>query len=705
MSIRAKIVIVAFSGMALYMLFALLFGWLVVGPAFSRLEGQLARRDLLRCMQALDREVQHLNQFCSDWAAWDDTYAYVKTPTPEYEASNLVEATLADNELSLLYVLRPSGEVVWGKEYDYEANVEMEFPEFPDDHWGRTHPLLSIDSPAGSIAGPILTSRGPMLVSSRPIVTSNNAGPIRGVFVMGRLLTDNMMKQLREQTQIEMFFRPLPGSDAAGISASAAGRQMRTHVMDGRTLQIHTVVLNAFGDPVFLLRALLPREIARTGARIASLAAWAVIGGGLVCLWAMLYLMRRLVTTPLAEITRHVTRIGETGELQLADTRGRKDELGTLSRQFNKMLVRLEHDAAARERAQAALRESEERFQRLLQSIEDIVWSSSPDGEEVFFANPATEKVLGRPPEDFLKIPGLLCSMMHPEDRLDAQAILLPVQENGHAETEYRVVRPDGAIRWVHDRRVLVRDEEGAPVRVAGIISDITELKQMHERMSETQRLAELGEMGASIAHELRNPLAGIAGALQVIRDGFPEQDPRRDAIGQSLAQVARMEQTVQHVLRYAKPWTPHRQYADLRAFARDVFGDLLARQGTAGVACEVRDGAPVRVPFDPNLLEEACANAVQNAVSMMPDGGTISVEIARRGPWAEMGIYDTGPGFAPEALERALDPFFTTKARGTGLGLVICRRILEAHGGRVRLENRPAGGAAVTFILPGKEG
>ena len=312
--------------------------------------------------------------------------------------------------------------------------------------------------------------------------------------------------------------------------------------------------------------------------------------------------------------------------------------------------------------------------------------------------------MLGHPPEALLRDPGLLRAVMHPDDRDTVETGLQALHADGHAETEYRVLRSDGGVRWVHDRRALVRDSEGNPVRIAGIISDITELKRMHDRISETQRLAELGEVGASIAHELRNPLAGIGGALQVIRNGFAGGDPRREALDEALAQVARMEQTVRHVLRYARPWTPRRQYADLRSFSRICFERLFAQQAADGVEYAVEAGPPVQVAFDPDLLEEACGNVVQNAISMMPGGGRISVQLMVEEDFVELRVHDEGPGFGPEALDRALDPFFTTRARGTGLGLVICRRILEAHGGGIRLENRPEGGATVVLMLSRKE-
>ena len=374
MSTSAKIVTIAVFGTVLYLLFAFLIHWLVISPSFARLERQQARRDILRCREAIQREVEHLDQFCFDWACWDDTYAYVETPNAEYERANLVDATLADNRLNLLCIVHATGKMVWGKGYDLQADKVMEFPEFARDRWGGSHPLLAHDAPGDTIAGLMLTSRGVMAVASRPIVTTNMEGPIRGAFVMGRLLTDELVGQLRGQTQVNMQLRPLPGARRENAApASPAFPTVHSHVVDERTLHVDATLPSVFGEPAFLLRAIVPREIARTGANVTRLAAWSALGAGLVCLWAILYLMRRVVITPLTEVTRHVTRIGETGEMTLFDTGGRRDELGVLSRQFNMMLVRLEHDAAERERARQALRESEERFQRLLQAIDDML--------------------------------------------------------------------------------------------------------------------------------------------------------------------------------------------------------------------------------------------------------------------------------------------------------------------------------------------
>lgn len=232
-------------------------------------------------------------------------------------------------------------------------------------------------------------------------------------------------------------------------------------------------------------------------------------------------------------------------------------------------------------------------------------------------------------------------------------------------------------------------------------------LRQVQEQLIRSDRLATVGELAAGLAHDLRNPLAGISGALHVLNDRFPDDDPRRALLAEVQSQIARMNKTLSDLLWHARPPAP--QYLPLNV-NEVVEQSLWFLPMASGTGVEVRkhfqhDLPPLRL--DPNLIHQAFLNILINARQAMPNGGRLTVTTClRRNPIGgeevvEVAISDTGPGIRDEDISRIFQPFFTTKAQGTGLGLAIAARIIEQHSGRIRAESEPGRGATFRILLP----
>ena len=265
---------------------------------------------------------------------------------------------------------------------------------------------------------------------------------------------------------------------------------------------------------------------------------------------------------------------------------------------------------------------------------------------------------------------------------------------------EMRNRAKDGTIYWVDTTIVPFLDGEGRPWQFLAIRSDITERKRIEQALREQGALARLGEMAAVVAHEVKNPLAGIAGAIQVIGTRLPADGPERPVIGEILARIAALNATVDDLLVFARPRSPKPAPVALRQLLLAA-GSLLGRdQQSAGVelALPARD---VVLWADAELLKPVLLNVLLNAAQAMGGRGTIRVTARNVGAACEVTIADSGPGIAPELRDKVFEPFFTTKHRGTGLGLAIARRVVEAHGGAIRLECPAAGGTLVTLRLP----
>jgi len=242
------------------------------------------------------------------------------------------------------------------------------------------------------------------------------------------------------------------------------------------------------------------------------------------------------------------------------------------------------------------------------------------------------------------------------------------------------------------------------------------EIEVYHQdRLARAERLATLGEIAASLAHEIKNPLAGIAGAVQVMADELPEADARKEIMHEILTQVHRLDRTTQDLLAFARPGKPDVEPCDIHQVLDRVL-ILLAENPEAKQMRVVRAYQPdiPRMQADGKQLRQVFLNLILNAVQAMPAGGQITLRTAVRNgaraegeeptahaPMVEVAVTDTGPGIPSNVLTEIFTPFMTTKRRGTGLGLSVSRRIVEDHGGWITAESPAGQGATFRVFLP----
>ena len=255
--------------------------------------------------------------------------------------------------------------------------------------------------------------------------------------------------------------------------------------------------------------------------------------------------------------------------------------------------------------------------------------------------------------------------------------------------TEFPLELSIGEVR-VGDRRIFT-----------GLIRDLTPMKRMQEEMLRNRNLAAIGEMAASLAHEIKNPLAGISSVMQVLRADFEGDDRRRELFEELLGLVSRLDKTVKDLLIFARPWTPQSRMLRVSDLARHVMMGTRRDEQFDGIAITLEGDESLEAPVDPQLLEQVFWNLFLNAAQAMENGGSIRVEFGLTQAAVRVVVADDGPGIPADIRERVFLPFATTKARGTGLGLAICRRIVEAHGGAISIESEPGAGTRVILDFP----
>ena len=230
-------------------------------------------------------------------------------------------------------------------------------------------------------------------------------------------------------------------------------------------------------------------------------------------------------------------------------------------------------------------------------------------------------------------------------------------------------------------------------------------LQQRDREVLRAEQLAALGQLAAGVAHEVRNPLTSIKLLVQAELESRSSGGMSADDLKVIVSEVLRMERSLQSFLDYARPPQVERQQIDLETVVQNVLGLIRVRAERQRVAVQlVSPVAGVPISADVNQMQQVVLNLTLNALDAMPQGGRLTFTTHRRGDLAELIVADTGPGISEEMQERLFQPFATDKETGLGLGLVITRRILEAHGGQVTAENTPRGGAVFRVRLPAGE-
>jgi two-component system sensor histidine kinase PilS (NtrC family) len=268
----------------------------------------------------------------------------------------------------------------------------------------------------------------------------------------------------------------------------------------------------------------------------------------------------------------------------------------------------------------------------------------------------------------------------------------------------------------------ILKEGDGSPGGYVVIFQDVTRVVEMEAELRRSERLAAVGELSASIAHEIRNPLAAISGSVQILRGrrGSLGGDESRRLMDIVLREIDRLDHLITDFLHYARQRPPTFQALGVAEVVSEVV-EMFRADGSAGADVRVGVEPGLRVHADPDQLRQALWNLVLNASQAMPDGGPLEIsaralqapqgggaggrndaEGGRKVGGVEICVADRGLGIPADVRERIFDPFFTTRRGGSGLGLATVHRIVEAHAGSIRVEARPGGGTRVCLRLAG---
>jgi PAS domain S-box-containing protein len=376
-------------------------------------------------------------------------------------------------------------------------------------------------------------------------------------------------------------------------------------------------------------------------------------------------------------------------------------------------------DIDDRRKTVGAIREGEYKLRQIIDTVPSLVWATGPDGENTY-ANQRLLEYIGVPREDF-KNRGWQ-RFVHPDDLPETvKAFHHAIKTGTSYEVVHRVRRSDGEFRWHHDRGEPLRDREGRIIQWYGLSIDIDEAKKAEASLQTVQaelarvsRLTTLGQLTASIAHEVTQPIASsrnnARAALNFLDRQPPDLSEVKEALECVVADADRAGDIIERIRDQIKKAHPRKDRFDLNEAINEVI--VLARgeitKNRVSVETHLMERA-LPVQGDRVQLQQVVLNLILNAVEAMgsvqkgPRELSISTERTQANGFL-VTVRDTGRGIDPENIERVFEAFYTTKSSGVGMGLSICRSIIEAHGGRLWADANEPRGAVFQFTVPSVE-
>ena len=275
---------------------------------------------------------------------------------------------------------------------------------------------------------------------------------------------------------------------------------------------------------------------------------------------------------------------------------------------------------------------------------------------------------------------------------------------------ERRIVEREIDLTGAEGRTILLEaigtalhEEDDTFVGSVILFRDMTEMRRLKQEVARSQRLASLGSLAAGVAHEIRNPLSSIKGFATYFRERYRDNPDDRQTAETMISEVDRLNRVITQLLEFARPLTMKRVATSIQAVIRHTLKMVEGQAREKGVVIETELPAAIpEIPLDADRMSQVLLNLVLNAIAATDGGGRIQVSLARNDDRTiRIAITDTGAGIRQEDIPRVFDPYFTTKPSGTGLGLPIVQKIVEAHGGAVRLESEAGKGTTATLLLP----
>lgn len=383
----------------------------------------------------------------------------------------------------------------------------------------------------------------------------------------------------------------------------------------------------------------------------------------------------------------------------------RNDELGELALAFNSMAKNLDQNQNKLHNSFDRIEKLANYIQNILSSLQTCIITWNLEGK-IEKANEAANKELS---EIYGEIEGISLRQflkgLKPESRQRLTEALRKLRNSEYCEFDLEIeARKNFGIKYMQASLSVLYDADKQPYGAVMSLNNITQRRIIEQQLYHADKLSSIGQLAASVAHEIKNPLASIKTLGQLLQEETSDQDSRREYIDVIVSEVNRLNGVVEQLLKYARP--------EDSSFGRVKFAEVI-KPVIALVSHEAeRSNVTISAEFEPDLqvfvdaekIKQVFVNLIFNALQAFPEGGSVVIRAAKvslDSPWVSYEVEDNGPGIEKEPLNRIFEPFFSTRQRGSGLGLAIVKKIIDLHGGRISIDSEVNKGTKVMFYLP----
>ena len=373
--------------------------------------------------------------------------------------------------------------------------------------------------------------------------------------------------------------------------------------------------------------------------------------------------------------------------------------------------------AIDRRETMEALRASEARFRELAENINEVLWTVDDETHGVLYMSPAYARIWGQtaPTGDLAGIDRI--EHVHEADRATTREAFTSGAAQGLFDVEYRVVHPDGQLRWIHDRGFPVTDSEGRVRRIVGIAEDITQRRLLEQQLIQARKMEGIGRMAGGVAHDFRNILTAIVGYSEILLDRLDQRDPNWASTLKIRQASGRAAELTSQLLAFSRQQVLQLEVVSVNDIVNGIEG-MLGQLIGEDVAVETRLADDLAfVKADAAQLEQVIVNLATNARDAMPRGGRVTIatsnmtltgtprvddELVEPGDYVALTVSDTGTGMDEQTRARIFEPFFTSKeqGKGTGLGLATVYGTVKQLGGHISVDSEPGHGSRFRICL-----
>jgi PAS domain S-box-containing protein len=396
------------------------------------------------------------------------------------------------------------------------------------------------------------------------------------------------------------------------------------------------------------------------------------------------------VVVLMSVIRRHLIKQKRALETSGIDKGG--SDVGFVVDTFHDLVVKLKEKEKELERLKAFAEEKAVRMEvyneNILQSVPSGVISID-SAMRIKSINQAAERILGVNSKEVID--------KHFKEAFREPLTSLITDDRTIVRGEYQYITPDNRHIWLGITTSQLKNATGDKIGLIFVFTDLTDIKALQAQVELKQRLSQLGEMSAGIAHELRNSMSVISGYAKLLSRKVEEAN--LSTVEAILKEVRNMDRIISELLAFAKPTVLHKKSVDLNRVIDETVEAVISDKDNIKVSINAVN--QIIVEADEVLLRQTFTNLFSNSIEAMPEGGRLEIDLKHYHDRAEILVKDTGLGIPQDVIQKIFLPFYTTKPQGTGLGLALVQKIIVSHGGSIEVESKEGEGTSFRIILP----